>query len=169
MFIIDGYTDITISEELLLKAIKKNIDMNYIYHLPLDIPFIRHFADGEILKFVRENGFEIVYDDFIKDSKFKELASELFESGKANFKEIEIIDSPCIEDEIRQVAGRIKEICLQNNAIDLSKIALIIADKKVYEEKIFDVFNEYGIHIALSKTEKYTNIPFIRTLIAFLG
>lgn len=168
MFIIDGYTDITISEELLLKVIKKNIDMNYIYHLPLDIPFIRHFADGEILKFARENGFEIVYDDFIKDSKFKQLASELFESGKANFKEIEIIDSPCIEDEIRQVAGRIKEICLQNNAIDLSKIALIIADKKVYEEKIFDVFNEYGIHIALSKTEKYTNIPFIRTLIAFL-
>jgi len=168
MFIIDGYIDISNSEEMLIKAIKDNFNMDYIYHLPLDIPFVRSFAENEILKFVKENNFEIIYDDFIKNSKYKELSSVIFESGKVKCSGIEIIDAPCIEDEIRQVAGKIKDILMQNDNIDLSRIALIIADKMTYEEKILDIFNEYGIHIALSKSEKITNIPFIRTLISFL-
>lgn len=168
LFVIDGYIDVSTSEETLLKTIKNNFNMEYIYHLPLDIPFVRSFAENEILKFAKENNFEIIYHDFIKDSKYKELSSVVFESGKVKCNEIEIIDSPCIEDEIRQVAGKIKDILMQNDNIDLSRIALIIADKMAYEEKILDIFNEYGIHIALSKSEKITNIPFIRTLISLL-
>lgn len=168
LFVIDGYIDISISEMMLLKAIKNNFNIEFIYHLPLDIPLVRSFAENEILKFAKENNFEIIYDDFISDNRFKELSSVLFESDNVSFKEIEIIDSICIEDEIRQVASKIKEILIQNSDIDLSTIALIMADKKIYEEKLFDIFNEYGIYIALDKTEKFANIPLIRTLIAFL-
>lgn len=167
IFVVDGYLDIFKCEEALLKKIKERYKMEYIYHIPLNVPYVSSFAEGEILKFVRENGFEIVNDDFVEDSKYKKIARALFTSEYIEGQEINIIDAPCIEDEIRQVAAKIKEI-YKNEKTRLDNIAIILSDRQEYEDKLIEIFNEYNIYLSISDTEKLSNIPFIKTLMAFL-
>lgn len=167
MFVVDGYLDIFKSEEALLQKIKETYNMEFIYHLPLNLPYVSSFAEGEILKFVRENGFEIVKNDFIQDNKYKRIARALFTSEDIEGQDINIIDAPCIEDEIRQVAAKIKEI-YKNEKIRLDNIALILGDRQEYEDKLMEIFNEYNIYLSIGDTEKLSNIPFVKTLMAFL-
>ncbi|MCX7951476.1 MAG: exodeoxyribonuclease V subunit gamma [Clostridiales bacterium] len=167
MFVVDGYLDIFKSEEALLKKIKETYNMEYIYHLPLNVPYVFSFAEGEILKFAHENNFEIVKDDFIDDGKYKQIAKVLFTPDVAERQDIKIIDAPCIEDEVRQVAAKIKEI-YKNEKTMLDNIAIILSDRQEYEDKLIEIFNEYKIYLSISDTEKLSNIPFIKTLMSFL-
>ncbi|WDC84789.1 hypothetical protein PL321_03955 [Caloramator sp. mosi_1] len=49
----------------MLEAIKHNFSsIEFIYHLPLNVPYVKDFAQKEALGFANELGFEISYSDF---------------------------------------------------------------------------------------------------------
>ncbi|GFR34214.1 UvrD-helicase domain-containing protein [Thermobrachium celere] len=111
LFIIDGYIDIFNSEKKLLEVIKNQFpNIEFIYHLPINIPYVVDFAKREALGFVQNIGFEINYSDFL-NTKYRRLAEVLFNDNTLNEGiDVKILDAPCIEDEVRQVAANIKEI-----------------------------------------------------------
>lgn len=166
LFIIDGYIDIFSSEKKLLEAIKNSYQkIEYIYHIPLNVPYVLNFAEKEALGFVKSLNFEIYDNDFF-DTKYKILAKALFEDNNSDEKvDVEILDAPCIEDEVRQAAVKIKEI-YKEKSIELDKIAVIVPQKEEYEDTLLEIFKEYGIHISLSDTELLSKIPFIKTIAA---
>ncbi|MCX7695887.1 MAG: exodeoxyribonuclease V subunit gamma, partial [Caloramator sp.] len=168
LFIVDGYIDIFNSEKKLLEAIKNNYsEIEFIYHLPLNVPYVHNFAEKEALGFLRQLGFEINYSDFL-DTKYRSLAETLFtDKDLEETACVKILDAPCIEDEVRQVASNIKEIYKEKNTC-LDKIAIIVPDREEYEDTLLDIFNEYGIHISLSDIEVLSKIPFIKTIMALL-
>ncbi|WP_027308509.1 PD-(D/E)XK nuclease family protein [Caloramator sp. ALD01] len=168
LFIIDGYIDIFKSEKKLLETIKNNFaEIEFIYHLPLNVPYVYDFAGREALGFAKELNFEINDDDFL-NTKYRYLAETLFTDRALDETfDVKILDAPCIEDEVRQVASNIKEI-YKEKGIELDKIALIVPDREEYEDTLLEIFNEYGIHISLSDTELLSKIPFIKTIMALL-
>ncbi|MBZ4662707.1 MAG: hypothetical protein JG776_389 [Caloramator sp.] len=168
LFIIDGYIDIFKSEKKLLENIKNNFaEIKFIYHLPLNVPYVYDFAKREALGFAKELKFEINNDDFL-NTKYRYLAERLFTDRELDDNvDVKILDAPCIEDEVRQVASNIKEI-YKEKGIELDKIALIVPDREEYEDTLLEIFNEYGIHISLSDTELLSKIPFIKTIMALL-
>lgn len=168
LFIIDGYIDIFNSEKKLLEVIKNQFpNIEFIYHLPINIPYVVDFAKREALGFVQNIGFEINYSDFL-NTKYRRLAEVLFNDNTLNEDiDVKILDAPCIEDEVRQVAANIKEIYKEKN-IELDRIAVIVPDREEYEDILLEIFNEYGIHISLSDTELLSKMPFIKTIVSLL-
>ncbi|SKA79728.1 ATP-dependent helicase/DNAse subunit B [Caloramator quimbayensis] len=168
LFIIDGYIDIFKTEKKLLEAIKNNFsEIEFIYHIPLNVPYVLNFAEKEALGFLKELKFEINDDDFL-NTKYRYLAETLFTDRALDETfDVKMLDAPCIEDEVRQVASNIKEL-YKEKRIELDKIAVIVPDREEYEDMLLEVFNEYGIYISLSDTELLSKIPFIKTIMALL-
>jgi len=166
---LDGYLDIFKNEEMLLKEIKKNYPSIEFYgKIPLKTNTIESFIKDEILRVYKEIGANVYYND--AQNKFTKLAKSLFTFEKTNIEidSFKLINAPCIEDEIRQVAKMIKDILL-NEKVDLDKIALITNDMEDYEDYIIEIFDEYEIPVMLSVHEKLSNVPLIRNILNLIS
>ncbi|MDO6355240.1 PD-(D/E)XK nuclease family protein [Caloramator sp. CAR-1] len=168
-FILDGFVQINRLEGELIRKISKTYPyIDYIYHLPLNIPFVKEFAKKEIIYLLSDTKFRYIDEDYIRETYFKDLASYLFtyEDVKLDYKNITIFDASCIEDEVRQVAANIKEIVLYGEKLD--NIAIVTNDLEEYKEYILDVFEEYEIPIELNRTQSLSKVPIIKTIFSFL-
>ncbi|MCX7903912.1 MAG: PD-(D/E)XK nuclease family protein [Caloramator sp.] len=165
---LDGYLDIFKNEEMLLKEIKNSFPSIKLYgKIPFKTNVIESFVENEILRVYKELGASVFYND--AENEFTKIAQSLFTFEKTNIQSnsLKLINAPCIEDEVRQVAKTIKDILLKEK-VCLDKMALITNDIEDYENFILEVFNEYEIPVMLSHHEKLSNVPLIRNIINLL-
>lgn len=172
VLVIDGFIDIDPVYKLLLKNISETYPE---IHLSANIPYKnihnQTFIQKEILKDLEELGFALGDDmeenTYSVEPSIKILAENLYASQKVlatKASGIRILNSPCVEHEVRQGARIIKERLLKGETTP-DKVAIYIQDLDLYKETIQDVFQEMGIPVQLSCGEKLISIPLVKDIL----
>lgn len=173
VIVIDGFINIDPVHKLLLKNLSQAYPSIDLYaNIPYKNRHNQTFLENEILKDLKELGF-VLSDSVGQDSdtiqpSIKLLAENLYSSQKVLVGDIEgisILNSPCIDHEVRQAARLIKERILKGETI-AHKIAIYVQNLDQYQETIRDVFQEMGIPIQLRSSERLLSIPFIKELLS---
>lgn len=98
------------------------------------------------------------------------LAAELY-SPKSRLRiskdSLRILNSPCIDHELRIAAGFIKKM-IQESKVSPDEIAVVVADIKAYLDKAVRVFEEYGISLNVRYGGKMNGMPLVKDIIALL-
>lgn len=175
LFVIDGYINIDkINKELFEAIVEYNQDINYIVNIPYNSESNNKFIDKELIVWLKKLGFENANTDqleqIIVPKDIKLLSENLF-SQKSKIIDtsecIKILNSPCIENEVRQSARIIKSKLMDEECTP-DKIAIFINNISDYEEQIRDVFDEFNIPTNISFDVDVSSQPLIRDIMDLL-
>lgn len=173
VIVVDGFINIDPVNIKLLKNIQQEYPGISVY---ANIPFRNRnneqFLMDEVIRDFKQMGFEMIENDgssgISVNSCLQSIAHHIY-SGEAYIKvdaeNLKIINSPCMDHEIRIAAGKAKEL-IQNQGVKLSDIAVITADTENYKPKVIEIFEEYGVPISVKQQSKLPSIPMIKDTMA---
>lgn len=173
IIVVDGFINIDPVNIKLIKNIQQEHPGISVY---VNIPFRNknneQFLIDEVIRDFEKMSFEIIEGEehlSISVNPCIQSISHYIYSGecnvKANSENLKIYNSPCIDHEIRLVAGKVKEL-IQDDLINPSGIAVVTAEAESYKTKIIEVFGEYGIPVNVKHQSKLSSIPMIKDTMA---
>ena len=173
LIVIDGFINIDPVNIKLLNTIQQEYpDISIYANIPFRNRNNEQFLMNEVIRDFKQMGFETIEDDgsigATVNSCFQSLAHHIY-SGEGNIKidseNIRILNSPCMDHEIRTSAGKAKEL-IQGYGVKASDIAIISADTENYKSKVIPIFEEYGVPISMKAKSKLLSIPMIKDSMA---
>jgi ATP-dependent helicase/nuclease subunit B len=175
IMVVDGFINIDPVNVSLLKSISGNFHHMEIYaNIPYKNVNNDDFIKNEVLK-------ELIQLDFVVDENvdtwvnveptLKLLADNLY-SGKKVFSKnpqnIRILNSPCIEHEVREAARILKKKIIMGETVP-ERVAIYVKNPVTYIETIRDVFDEMGIPVRLNEGKRLFSIPLIKDLFSLMS
>lgn len=173
VIVVDGFINIDLVNIKLLKNIQQEYPSVSVY---ANIPFRNRnneqFLMDEVIRDFEQMSFKMIEDEEHLNSSvnpcLQSIAHHIY-SGEGNIKadaeNLKIINSPCMDHEIRIAAGKAKEL-IQNHGVDTSDIAVITADAENCKPKVIEIFEEYGVPISVKQPSKLPSIPMIKDTMA---
>lgn len=169
VLVVDGFINIDPVNKLLLKNISEIYPETDLYaNIPYKNIHNQAFLQEEILKDLEELGFtvedNIGLGTYPVEPSIKNLAENLYSGRKVLTEDapgIKIINSPCIEHEVRQGAKLIKERLFKGETSP-DKVVIYVQNLDQYRENIHDVFEEMGIPVQLISSEKLMSVSLIK-------
>lgn len=165
--LIDYFFDFRPQELQILKEMAKSNCSIYI-----NMPFNRDENFNTFTNTVdllKDLGFSIVYEEGGSNNYFEELASILFteDKKKLNYNSnIHVLKASSTYLEVKKVCEEIKRHYAKG--IQLKDMAIVLASPDRYLDRIFQVFEEETIPIALDKETSLLEIPVIKEILHIL-
>ncbi|MDN5277478.1 MAG: ATP-dependent helicase/nuclease subunit [Clostridiales bacterium] len=171
VIVIDGFVNVDpVNLNLVSSIMESHPDIPIYVNVPFKNDYNREFVMEEIVKDFEGLGFERVEAGVDAGSNLEELARRLYSGGasvRIDGESLQILNSPCIDHEIRTAARRIKGL-IQDSNVNPSDIAVVVADMDGYRDKVLEVFREYGIPIKARRQNGLVSIPLIKDIISLL-
>lgn len=174
LFIVDGYINIdTINKVLFEEILKIYPNIHYIFNIPYKNNNNQGFIEKEMINWLDSMNFEKVENNLQRvdvENDLMLLSENLFSQNIRvidTSNSIRILNAPCIENELRQVARVIKNKFLNNETIP-EKIAVFANNIQEYEEYIEDIFCEFGIPAGISFKQSLLSQPVIKDILDVL-
>ncbi|MEQ8225383.1 MAG: PD-(D/E)XK nuclease family protein, partial [Candidatus Eremiobacterota bacterium] len=175
VIVIDGFINL----DPVTKSLLKNIS---IYHSSIDlyasVPFKNEhneeFIKNEIIGDLTELKFIEGTSEFPSEEvkySIKALCNNLYSDKKVlsgDIEGIKILNSPCIDYEIRETARIIKKKLFSRETVP-EKIAIYIKDNDEYRPVIEEIFEETGIPAGINWKKSVITVPFIKDILNFLN
>jgi len=165
--IIDYFSNFRPQEVELIKELAKANCSIYI-----NMPFNRdeNFnLFNTTLDLLDDLGFTIVKEKEENKNYFEELANILFTESEKKLdynSNIHVIKASSTYLEIKKICEEIKR--LYSKGIKLQDMAIVLTNTVRYKERLFQVFEEEGIPLTLSKETSLLEIPLMKELIHIL-
>lgn len=171
IIVIDGFVNVDpVNLKLVSSIIESNPDIPIYVNVPFKNDYNREFVMEGIIKDFEGLGFERVETDTDAGCGLEELAGKLY-SGLASVsidaRSLQVLNSPCIDHEIRTVAKQIKRL-VYDSKVNPSDIAVVVADMDGYREKVIKVFAEYGIPLKAKRQNSLMSVPLIKDIMSLL-
>ena len=171
IIVIDGFVNVDpVNLKLVSSIMESHPDIPIYVNVPFRNAHNREFVMGEIIEDFEGLGFERVEADSDADCGLGELGEKLY-SGVASVKidggNLQILNSPCIDHEIRTAAKHIKRL-IRDSKVNPSDVAVVVADMEGYRDKVIDVFAEYGIPVKAKRRNGLMSIPLIKDITSLL-
>jgi ATP-dependent helicase/nuclease subunit B len=173
IIVVDGFINIDPVNIKLLNTIQQEYpDISIYANIPFRNRNNEQFLMDEVIKDLKQMGFETIEHDcsvgISVNPCFQSLAHHIY-SGDGNIKadvnNLRILNSPCMDYEIRITAGKAKEL-IQDHGVKPSDIAVICTDMENYKPRVIPIFEEYGVHISVKGKNKLLSIPVIKDSMA---
>jgi len=145
VLILDGFYEVTPSEELILKSLTEQ-------------------ADTTLIAIPHDNNFDLItnsYNNFINNNFKVEIAASLDVSSPLSEKMPAYVSYPGVDEEVEGLARHIKNLFVSGRCRSLDKITVAFPKLHTYYDIVQRVFRRYGIPCAFStskplgKTEPY--------------
>ena len=81
---------------------------------------------------------------------------------------IRILNSPCIEHEVREAARIIKKKIIMGET-NPDRVAIYIKNPVMYMDTIRDVFDEMGIPVRMNEGEMMFSVPIVKDILSLLS
>lgn len=165
--VIDYFFEFRPQEIELLKELTKVNCSIYV-----NMPFNRaeNFSTfNRTLALLKEMGFSIVKEEEGRKDYFTELANLLFTEGEeklAHNSNIHLIKASSTYLEIKKICEEIKRV--HSKGVKLEDMAIVLASPDRYKDRLFQVFEEEGIPLALSKETSLIELPLIKEFVQLL-
>lgn len=165
--VIDYFFDFRPQEFEILKEMTKSSCSIYI-----NMPFNRNENFNtftQTLDSLKDLGFSIAYDKCSENSYFNQLANILFTEDEKKINSnsnIHLVKASSTYLEIKKICEEIKRH--YSNGVQLKDMAIVLASPDKYLDRIFQVFEEERIPVALDKETSLLEIPIIREIIYLL-
>ncbi len=171
IMVIDGFVNVDpVNLKLVSTIMESHPDISIYVNVPFRNDYNQEFVMEGIVKDFEGLGFERVETDVDAGCSLEELARKLY-SGMASVRidgqSLQILNSPCIDHEIRTVARQIKRL-VQDSKVNPSDIAVVVADMDGYRDKVIKVFVEYGISVKAKRQNSLMSIPLIKDIMSLL-
>lgn len=166
LIVIDGFINIDPVNKALIQAIEKHSDLIDII---INVPF-RNLGNEDFLKYEILNDFEH-YERLLEDVDHNTLAQKIYGSTADTMVDrdkLEIMNSPCVDYEVRSVAKACKQLMIDEKVKD-SELMITITDDQTYRTKLINIFKEYGLSINIKEKTNLVDVPVIKDLLAFWG
>lgn len=170
IIVLDGFINIdVVNKKLMENIINEYPQIDFIANVPFKNEFNDTFVKSEILKDLLDLGFitkQGIFESHLIDENIKLLTSNLFSNNVVFNKRvdsIQVLNSPCIDYEIRQIAKIIKEK-IKYNGIKPKDIVIYIKNLEDYKEKLKDIFHEMNITIRINNERKLLTMPIINDI-----
>ncbi len=163
LMVIDGFIDIdSVNWELLRNVVDSYPQADYICSVPFKAPSARDFVESQIIKDLSSIGFDLVEEN---TEAAQPTLQGLFSlnperSGDASF--ISINGFPCVEDEVRGAARRIKQLVMEGERPD--RMAVVITSDNDYRDVLPDIFSEMGLPLDMGQRIPLSSHPVARDL-----
>lgn len=168
LMVVDGFIDIDpINRELLKNIADSFPQADYICSVPFNAPCAREYVEDNIIKDLTSMGFTL--NETVRDCTPTPLEG-LFSVNPARSQDasgICINNHPCIEDEVRGAARRIKQLVMSGERPD--RMAVVITSDKDYRDILPDIFSEMGLPLDMGQRIPLSSHPLARDLWTLLN
>ncbi len=175
IMVVDGFINIDPVNVSLLKNISAHHGhMDFFANIPYKNANNDDFIKNEVLKDLMEQDFVLDENDKVllnAEPALKMLAENLYSSRKvftADPQNIRILNSPCIEHEVREAARIIKKKIIMGQTVP-ERVAIYIKNPVTYVETIRDVFDEMGIPVRMNEGEMMFSVPIVKDILSLLS
>jgi ATP-dependent helicase/DNAse subunit B len=173
VIVVDGFFNIDPVNIKLLENIQRGFSgISFYANVPYKNENNEQFLKNEVLRDFMKMGFETQEDEAdsatMKNPCFGPIARHIYSGGgdiKADAENFGIVNSPCMDHEIRVFAGKAKEL-IRNQKVKPSDIAVITADTENYRQKMISIFEEYEIPLCVGRKTRLSSVPVIKDVMA---
>lgn len=172
LMVVDGFTDIDpINRELLRNIADTFPEADYICNIPFNAPSAEKFVEEHIIKDMSSMGFVLKepgggWDPTYASSHLEQLFSVNPEKS-SDVSRICINNHPCIEDEVRGAARRIKQLVMSGEKPE--RMAVVITSDRDYRDILPDIFSEMGLPLDMGERIPLSSHPVARDLWTLLN
>jgi len=163
LMVVDGFIDIDpINRELLRNIAEAFPQADYICSVPFNAPSAREFVEEHIIKDLSKMGFNLKEIDGNCTSSPLEHLFSINPPKCCDASNICINNHPCIEDEVRGTARRIKQLVMSGEKPE--RMAVVITSDKDYRDILPDIFSEMGLPLDMGQRIPLSSHPVARDL-----
>jgi ATP-dependent helicase/DNAse subunit B len=163
LMVVDGFIDIDSINMGLLKNIADAFPQaDYICSVPFNAPSSREFVESHIIKDLCSMGFILNETDVNYTSGPLEGLFSVNSARSCDASGICINNYPCIEDEVRGAARRIKQLVMSGEKPD--RMAVVITSDNDYRDVLPDIFSEMGLPLDMGQRIPLSSHPVARDL-----
>lgn len=168
LMVVDGFIDIDpINRELLRNIADAFPQAEYICNVPFDAPSAREFVKEHIIADLSSMGFSLKEADSGLPTSQLEYLFSVNPPKCCDASHICINNHPCVEDEVRGTARRIKQLLMSGEKPE--RMAVVITSDTDYRDILPDIFDEMGLPLDMGQRIALSSHPLARDLWTFLN
>ncbi|HPZ06719.1 MAG TPA: PD-(D/E)XK nuclease family protein [Candidatus Eremiobacteraeota bacterium] len=175
IIVIDGYINIDPVDKFMMKTISKYYpDIDFYCSIPFKNSYNEEFIKSEIIKDLKDLGFIYSNKTFPEkkaNPSIKSLCEYLYSDEtvlKGDVRGVKISNSPCIDHEVREMAGLIKKKILSGETVP-EKIAIYVKNINEYSNAFEEIFNELNIPVLATWKKLLIEVPLIKDFLGLLN
>lgn len=168
LMVVDGFIDINpINRELLRNIADVFPQADYICNVPFNSPSAREFVKDHIITDMSAMGFILKEEDMDLPSSPLEYLFSVNPQKSCDASHICINNHPCIEDEVRGTARRIKQLLMSGEKPE--RMAVVITSDNDYRDILPGIFGEMGLPLEMGQRIALSSHPLARDLWTLLN
>jgi ATP-dependent helicase/nuclease subunit B len=173
LLVLDGYFNIDpVHRDMLMAVFGRHPELDCMVGISYYTKAADAFVSGELIRDLHDLGFERKEPELFEAVQMvaMDLATHLFAMdappGERN-PDVHILDMPCLEDEVRQILHRVKELLMERD-VPPEKVALVVRDQEVYQEALTRIAEELKIPLHMTALQPLHTSHLVKDILRAL-